>query len=147
MAINLPHKTIVNGDAATTPVGASLIGPLYDAAEVLSDAWDAGILGQLLTFGNIKMKVINTTTPTAQGDSVNIAHGVNPDKIIFVFGKATIDLSQHFYLWSDNVSSLYGDGNRFSVFVVGDNLSIQTSPANSGSVLSKTLNCFVLYYE
>lgn len=144
--INLPAKTFVAGSSAV-PLGPSVLNPWYTSSKTLSDERDSGVIGKLIGSGALKYKTLTATSPAAQASSVTVAHDLNPDNILFVFLRATMDISQHFYLFSDNVGSLYGDGNRLSCYVVGNNISIQTSQENSGSVLSKALRLTVFYFE
>jgi hypothetical protein len=91
----------------------------------------------------IKIKTLSGTTPSTQGASVTIAHGLTFNKIIsctvlVIQGGGSL-LVPHSYLNSA--------GNQFDYYIDTTNVQINTVASNSSNIVSRTITVTIIYEE
>ena len=90
----------------------------------------------------IKIKKINTTSPSTEGAIINLDHLLSPNKIIGV--QVMLE-----YISNSYVPPSY-DGNGgywYDWYISGDKIYIKTKAGSSGSILSKPIKIIVTYEE
>lgn len=135
--INLPAKTIVNGDSASSPVGASIMNPLYQAVKTLADARDGGVIAIVPNIGTLMFKFVTGTIPSTANTTLDIPHGVNSNNIICFFGRTAVGDDGYVYL--DSQIAVY----LITSYVAGEYIRITTS---SSALLSKQIKIGILYF-
>ena len=90
----------------------------------------------------IRQKLISGTTGDAQGNSVNLVHGLDSTKILHVTGLVT-------YAAGYKVPQEHSGtaGYQFSVLVDPTDIVVKNSAANSSNILSKPVNLTITYSE
>lgn len=97
------------------------------------------------TYDGLKLftKTMSATTAAAQGGSVNIEHGLSPEKIVSISGIIRYASTS----WIP-FGSTYDNGYQADIYTGGpsnENLYIVNSPTNSGNILSKQCMIVIQY--